>query len=173
MEIRRLIQIGELYVNIESGDVFLELSLPPFRRLTRKQLEFIIVFYHAGDTVVTKSQIINSVWGGVTSPESLTQMVNRVRFILDDKDKKLLRNIPGVGYSLVFFDVIETETETETEAMLMAETATQPQDGNIKPTRKPMLFRRFGYPQRLELLMLSLCITQLVMLYVFIAREFK
>lgn len=175
MGIRRLIQVGELYINIDSGDVFLELSLSPFRRLTRKQLEFIVVFYHAGDSVVTKNQIISSVWGGVTSPESLTQMVNRVRFILDDKDKKLLRNIPGVGYSLVFFDVIESEFEIENKDVdiLKTETSTQLLDENIKPRKKTTLFRRFGYPQRLELLMLSLCITQFVMLYIFIAREFK
>lgn len=175
MGISNLIKVGELYINIESGDVFLELSLLPFRRLTRKQLEFVVVFYHAGDSVVTKSQIIDSVWGGVTSPESLTQMVNRVRFILDDKDKKLLKNIPGVGYSLVFFDVIESEFEIENkdEDILKAETSTQLLDENIKPRKKAMVFRRFGYPQRLELWMISLCITQLVMLFIFIAREFK
>ena len=169
MSIRRLIKVGDVYfINIENGDIFSDLYEPAFRRLTKKQLEFILVFYNAGDSVVTKRQIIDAVWGGVTSPESLTQMVNRVRSILDDKDKKLLVNIPGIGYSMVFFDVIEPDSSRV--ALECGEDPLASVGGAIKAS-EPLMFRRFGYPQRLEILMVILCLIQFVMLYIFILRE--
>ncbi len=168
---RRLIKVGDVYfINIENGDIFFVLSEPAFRRLTKKQLEFILVFYNAGDSVVTKRQIVDAVWAGVTSPESLTQMVNRVRSILDDKDKKLLINVPGIGYSMVFFDVIEPELSRV--ILESGDNASESVCGGVK-VGKPLMFRRFGYPQRLEILMIILCLIQFVMLYIFILREFR
>ncbi|CAH1536631.1 Pilus assembly protein [Vibrio jasicida] len=81
-------------------------------KLTNKQKALLNCLVDAHPSTISNKEIIQQVWGYEhISQESLPQLINRTRRTLEDNDKKILINIPGVGYSLNF-DVTEDEELT-------------------------------------------------------------
>ncbi|CZF78589.1 invasion protein regulator [Grimontia celer] len=71
------------------------------KRLTNKQQALIECLYNAAPKKVTRDDITRYVWGSEhISQESLPQLINRTRQVLEDSDKTLISNVPGMGYSL-------------------------------------------------------------------------
>ncbi|PQJ71682.1 hypothetical protein BTO01_04755 [Vibrio jasicida] len=81
--------------------------------LTPKQHLLLLSLYNAHPKVLRRHEIINYVWESKpTSPESLPQLVNRTRIVLEDNNKDILVNEPGVGYSLNF-TLLDEQREVE------------------------------------------------------------
>lgn len=81
--------------------------------LTPKQHLLLLSLYNAHPKVLQRNEIINYVWESKpTSPESLPQLVNRTRIVLEDNNKDILVNEPGVGYSLNF-TLLDEQREVE------------------------------------------------------------
>ncbi|OLQ91020.1 hypothetical protein BIY22_18875 [Vibrio panuliri] len=71
--------------------------------ITPKQLRLLQCLYKAHPEVLQRKDIVDFVWESKpTSPESLPQLINRTRIVLEDSNKDILVNEPGVGYSLNF-----------------------------------------------------------------------
>ncbi|CZF86078.1 winged helix-turn-helix domain-containing protein [Grimontia marina] len=71
------------------------------KRLTNKQQALIDCLYIAAPNKVSREAITQYVWGSEhISQESLPQLINRTRQVLEDSDKTLISNVPGQGYSL-------------------------------------------------------------------------
>jgi len=97
--------------------------------LTPKIFRLLTCLYEGRDGVVSKEQIIDFVWESKPiSQESLSQLINRTRYLLEDKDKRILVNEPGIGYSLVFGEQCEGKQTTEELSTL---------SGNIPNTTPP------------------------------------
>lgn len=80
--------------NAESGD-------SEIKRLTKKQQALLHCLYQVSPAPLSKQDIIRAVWGNdFISAESLPQLINRTRLALNDKEKNLIVNHPGEGYSL-------------------------------------------------------------------------
>lgn len=82
-------------------------DFPPSDRkeitLTPKQFRLLQCLYKASPHVLQRKEIVDFVWESKpTSPESLPQLIHRTRIVLEDCDKSILVNEPGVGYSLNF-----------------------------------------------------------------------
>lgn len=74
--------------------------------LTPKQHQLLACLIEAYPNTLKKEQIIEKVWGSKhISQESLPQLINRTRQSLEDGNKSILVNEPGVGYSLNFTPV--------------------------------------------------------------------
>ncbi|MEC4724380.1 helix-turn-helix domain-containing protein [Shewanella sp. D64] len=108
-----LIKIGLYIVDMNTG-IFYKDGDSNSKLLTNKQLKFIQLLCKNKGGLVNKEIIIQIVWGGATSPESLTQIVNKLRSIFDDKDKNILINHPGKGYSISFGELHPLQTDTDT-----------------------------------------------------------
>ncbi|HDM8055093.1 winged helix-turn-helix domain-containing protein [Vibrio harveyi] len=81
-------------------------------KLTNKQKALLNCLVDAHPNTISNKEIIQQVWGYEhISQESLPQLINRTRRTLEDNDKSILINVPGVGYSLNF-DVTEDEELT-------------------------------------------------------------
>ncbi|MBE1274314.1 winged helix-turn-helix domain-containing protein [Enterovibrio baiacu] len=71
------------------------------KRLTRKQQDLLCCLTDAYPNAASKQDIVMNVWGNeFISAESLPQLINRTRAALNDKNKSIIVNIPGVGYAL-------------------------------------------------------------------------
>ncbi|WP_114764611.1 winged helix-turn-helix domain-containing protein [Vibrio rhodolitus] len=71
--------------------------------LTPKQFRLLHCLFHAHPNVLQRQEIVDFVWESKpTSPESLPQLINRTRSALEDSNKNILVNQPGIGYSLNF-----------------------------------------------------------------------
>lgn len=72
-------------------------------KLTNKQKALLNCLVDAHPNTISNKEIIQQVWGYEhISQESLPQLINRTRRTLEDNDKSILINVPGVGYSLNF-----------------------------------------------------------------------
>ncbi|HGY9613363.1 transcriptional regulator [Vibrio harveyi] len=72
-------------------------------KLTNKQKALLNCLVDAYPNTISNKEIIQQVWGYEhISQESLPQLINRTRRTLEDNEKTILVNIPGVGYSLNF-----------------------------------------------------------------------
>ncbi|GHA31448.1 transcriptional regulator [Photobacterium aphoticum] len=85
--------------------------------LTPKQYQLLKCLYDAAPQTLNRVAIIEHVWGTThISTESLPQLINRTRQTLEDKDKTILVNTPGVGYSLLFEEIdIKEDSEDLSE----------------------------------------------------------
>jgi DNA-binding winged helix-turn-helix (wHTH) protein len=74
-------------------------TLKPLRAKTLKVFE---VLYINVDQIVSKEDIINSVWPDtITCDDSLVQCILEIRRALEDSDKRILITAPRIGYRLV------------------------------------------------------------------------
>ncbi|MGR5131850.1 winged helix-turn-helix domain-containing protein [Vibrio alfacsensis] len=72
-------------------------------KLTNKQKALLNCLVDAYPNTISNKEIIQQVWGyEYISQESLPQLINRTRRTLEDHDKIILVNTPGIGYSLCF-----------------------------------------------------------------------
>ncbi|MFZ3507822.1 winged helix-turn-helix domain-containing protein [Vibrio harveyi] len=72
-------------------------------KLTNKQKALLNCLVDAYPNTISNKEIIQQVWGYEhISQESLPQLINRTRRTLEDNEKTILVNTPGVGYSLSF-----------------------------------------------------------------------
>ncbi|CAH1201504.1 Toxin co-regulated pilus biosynthesis protein P [Vibrio harveyi] len=72
-------------------------------KLTNKQKALLNCLVDAYPNTISNKEIIQQVWGYEhISQESLPQLINRTRRTLEDNEKTILVNTPGVGYSLNF-----------------------------------------------------------------------
>ncbi len=72
-------------------------------KLTNKQKALLNCLVDAYPNTISNKEIIQQVWGYEhISQESLPQLINRTRRTLEDYEKTILVNTPGVGYSLSF-----------------------------------------------------------------------
>lgn len=93
---------GELILNLSTGEVKCKLTNKILRKITKTPMNFIITLYKNNSLTVNKDELIVEVWGGYTSPENITQTVNKLRSMIDDREKKYIVNEPGKGYCLNF-----------------------------------------------------------------------
>lgn len=101
--------------------------------LTPKQHLLLLSLYNAHPKVLQRNEIINYVWESKpTSPESLPQLVNRTRVVLEDNNKNILVNEPGVGYSLNFTLLDEQQ---EVEEKVAFENSVKPKTINYVETK--------------------------------------
>lgn len=108
MKCNKHILVGEFQWDVKSRFLYRtnndtnDLEKKPLT-LTPKQHRLLLSLYNAHPKVLRRHEIINYVWESKpTSPESLPQLVNRTRIVLEDNNKDILVNEPGVGYSLNF-----------------------------------------------------------------------
>lgn len=94
--------IGEWVLNTQTGEVFNVFDEYRKKHLTSKPLLFVKTLVEGKGAIVTKTEIIDNVWGGYTSPENVTQVVNKLRVIFEDTNKEIFKNHPAKGYSLSF-----------------------------------------------------------------------
>lgn len=72
-------------------------------KLTNKQKALLNCLVDSHPSTISNKEIIQQVWGYEhISQESLPQLINRTRRTLEDNEKTILVNTPGVGYSLSF-----------------------------------------------------------------------
>ncbi|EEZ88492.1 hypothetical protein VME_14950 [Vibrio harveyi 1DA3] len=84
-------------------------------KLTNKQKALLNCLVDAHPNTISNKEIIQQVWGYEhISQESLPQLINRTRRTLEDDDKVILINTPGVGYSLNFTAAEQEELVSET-----------------------------------------------------------
>ncbi|MGF1688552.1 helix-turn-helix domain-containing protein [Photobacterium japonica] len=82
--------------------------------LTPKQYQLLRCLVDAFPQTLQKEHIIEKVWGTKhISAESLPQLINRTRQVLEDNEKQILVNVPGVGYSLQFKVTPVTDKKTD------------------------------------------------------------
>lgn len=120
-------------------------------KLTNKQKALLNCLVDAHPSTISNKEIIQQVWGYEhISQESLPQLINRTRRTLEDNDKSILINVPGVGYSLNF-----AAAEQE---KLVSEVLIEPKQKTL-----PMSVIKTGQSQGLW----SLLLTALLILTVF------
>lgn len=82
------------------------------KKLTKKQYLLMSCLYRAYPNSVSNQDIIHDVWKTEhVSNESLPQLIIRTRNTLDDKEKNIIVNQPGEGYSLHISTIDEKKTE--------------------------------------------------------------
>lgn len=112
-------------------------------KLTNKQKALLNCLVDANPNTISNKEIIQQVWGYEhISQESLPQLINRTRRTLEDNDKSILINVPGVGYSLNF-----TAAEQE---KLVSEALIEPKQETL-----PMSVIKTGQSQGLWCLLLA------------------
>lgn len=95
------IELGKWILDLDTGRLSLEDDLSVcVKVIPNKPLAFLSVLCCGNGQVVDKDIIVDAVWRGHTSPENITQTVNKLRILLDDYDKKIIVNEPGKGYAL-------------------------------------------------------------------------
>lgn len=107
--------IGDWVLNTETGEIFNVFDEDRKKHLTSKPLLFVKTLIDGNGDVVTKTQIIDEVWGGYTSPENVTQVVNKLRVIFEDTNKEIFRNHPAKGYSLSFCEYLPSSNTIDNE----------------------------------------------------------
>ncbi|WP_045409651.1 winged helix-turn-helix domain-containing protein [Vibrio jasicida] len=119
-------------------------------KLTNKQKALLNCLVDAHPSTISNKAIIQQVWGYEhISQESLPQLINRTRRTLEDNDKSILINVPGVGYSLNF---------AAEQEKLVSEVLIEPKQKTL-----PMSVIKTGQSQGLW----SLLLTALLILTVF------
>ncbi|MCL2915832.1 winged helix-turn-helix domain-containing protein [Shewanella corallii] len=111
MQTHKLYVLGKFYWNLNSGELFTDSKENPFGRkdgikLTCKQQKLLEALFNSYPEVLCKDDLVEKIWGGrIMSPESLPQLINRTRSVLQDSDKSIIFNQPGEGYLLRFEEV--------------------------------------------------------------------
>ncbi|KLV09293.1 hypothetical protein ABT56_03645 [Photobacterium aquae] len=101
------IELGKWILDLETGRLFLNNDLSAcVKVIPNKPLEFLSVLCCGNGQVVDKDIIVDAVWRGHTSPENITQTVNKLRILLDDYDKEIIVNVPGKGYILKYSEYL-------------------------------------------------------------------
>lgn len=87
------------------------------KELERKPLEVLRhLLDHAGD-VVTKDELLESVWPGrILTENVLTKCIGRLRDVLHDEDQSVIKTVHGYGYRFVAAVKVEVTQRTETPA---------------------------------------------------------
>ncbi|WP_047513387.1 winged helix-turn-helix domain-containing protein [Vibrio harveyi] len=97
-------------------------------KLTNKQKALLNCLVDAYPNTISNKEIIQQVWGYEhISQESLPQLINRTRRTLEDNEKNILVNTPGVGYSLSFEFAPEEP---------VSQPMTKPEECESKPVNK-------------------------------------
>ncbi|MGR5162369.1 winged helix-turn-helix domain-containing protein [Vibrio owensii] len=97
-------------------------------KLTNKQKALLNCLVDAYPNTISNKEIIQQVWGYEhISQESLPQLINRTRRTLEDNEKTILVNTPGVGYSLSF-EFAPDEP--------VSQPMTKPEEHELKPVSK-------------------------------------
>ncbi|ELV8771695.1 winged helix-turn-helix domain-containing protein [Vibrio harveyi] len=97
-------------------------------KLTNKQKALLNCLVDAYPNTISNKEIIQQVWGYEhISQESLPQLINRTRRTLEDNEKTILVNTPGVGYSLSFEFAPEEP---------VSQPMTKPEECESKPVNK-------------------------------------
>ncbi|WP_235860693.1 winged helix-turn-helix domain-containing protein [Vibrio jasicida] len=97
-------------------------------KLTNKQKALLNCLVDAYPNTISNKEIIQQVWGYEhISQESLPQLINRTRRTLEDYEKTILVNTPGVGYSLSFEFAPEEP---------VSQPITKPEECELKPVSK-------------------------------------
>ncbi|MHA2781138.1 winged helix-turn-helix domain-containing protein [Vibrio harveyi] len=97
-------------------------------KLTNKQKALLNCLVDAYPNTISNKEIIQQVWGYEhISQESLPQLINRTRRTLEDNEKTILVNTPGVGYSLSFEFAPEEP---------VSQPITKPEECDLKPVGK-------------------------------------
>ncbi|KLV02120.1 hypothetical protein ABT58_04345 [Photobacterium aphoticum] len=100
--------------------------------LTPKQHQLLTCLIDAYPSTLKKEQIIEKVWGSKhISQESLPQLINRTRQSLEDGNKSILVNEPGIGYSLNFTPVVSDRTTKTAPCM--------PDNDDTSTSTQPMM----------------------------------
>lgn len=108
---KQIVLIGDWSLSLTSGELINVHDASRRKVLTHKPLLFVKTLCSGQGEVVPKQEIIEKVWGGFTSPENITQVVNKLRVTFEDKNKDIFVNFPGIGYALVF-RFLSTEVHT-------------------------------------------------------------
>ncbi|MGQ0619452.1 MAG: protein kinase domain-containing protein [Panacagrimonas sp.] len=105
-----------------AGAVFEERTLQLFvdgelKDLERKPLEVLRhLLDHAGD-VVTKDELLESVWPGrVLTENVLTKCIGRLRNVLHDQDQSVIKTVHGYGFRFVAPVIVAVTERTEAPA---------------------------------------------------------
>jgi DNA-binding winged helix-turn-helix (wHTH) protein/TolB-like protein len=86
-------EFNELKVELRRGGLVVDLELKPLELLQQ-------LLIRAGD-VVTKQELLDSVWPGTMVVDgSLATAVSKLRKALDDRDARIVLTVPRVGYRL-------------------------------------------------------------------------
>ena len=97
-------------------------------KLTNKQKALLNCLVDSHPSTISNKEIIQQVWGYEhISQESLPQLINRTRRTLEDNEKTILVNTPGVGYSLSF-EFAPDEP--------VSQPMTKPEEHELKPVSK-------------------------------------
>ncbi|WP_322802837.1 winged helix-turn-helix domain-containing protein [Vibrio alfacsensis] len=98
------------------------------KTLTNKQKALLSCLVDAHPNTISNTEIIKKVWGNEhISQESLPQLINRTRRVLEDSQKNILVNKPGIGYSLNFEFAPKTLADNNVESL-----PPQPQSQAVK-----------------------------------------
>ena len=123
MHKNNLVILGDFIWNRETHELILSSkndAIGTTITLTKKQNDLLRCLQEAHPETLKNSDIIERVWGNVhVSPESLPRLVNRTRKVLGDKEKKILVNSYGYGYTLNFKTASQVKVKNHrTTAML-------------------------------------------------------
>ncbi|WP_052442007.1 winged helix-turn-helix domain-containing protein [Vibrio hyugaensis] len=159
MKCNKHILVGEFYWDAKSRFLYRtnndtnDLEKTPLT-LTPKQHLLLLSLYNAHPKVLRRHEIINYVWESKpTSPESLPQLVNRTRIVLEDNNKDILVNEPGVGYSLNFTLLDE---QREVEEKVAFENSVKPKTINYVETKPVELKPKLIVPALIVLTIFNL-----------------
>ncbi|AZO08782.1 MULTISPECIES: winged helix-turn-helix domain-containing protein [unclassified Mesorhizobium] len=93
-----VLQLGACQLDLERGLLLRDGAAVPLRSKAFSLLSYLA---RNDGKVVTKSDLISAVWGGIAVTEdSLTQAVRDIRKALDDGDQAILKAVPKRGYLL-------------------------------------------------------------------------
>ncbi|EOV3349330.1 transcriptional regulator [Vibrio cholerae] len=118
-----LFLIENLFIDLDSGNIGKSSQeiIEAKQKATPKQVELISLLIERFPEYTSRYEIQESLWrGGNISVESITQLVNRTRNLLSDKDKKILINNHGLGYK--FSNVVKIESLQELDSYILDDT---------------------------------------------------
>lgn len=94
-----LIPIGTCYFDIAHKQIFDKHQ--SYRHVRPKSISLLIALYKNRNRVMTKEQLLNSIWGDVVVTDgSLVQCVRDLRHCLNDKRRSIIVTVPKRGYML-------------------------------------------------------------------------
>ncbi len=89
--------------------------------LERKPLEVLRCLLHAEGELVTKNELFDTVWAGrVVTDGVLSQAIWRIREVLGDSERRMLRTVHGYGFRLDVPIAIEGRRDSGTRLRLQA-----------------------------------------------------
>ncbi|KII75647.1 winged helix-turn-helix domain-containing protein [Vibrio renipiscarius] len=128
-----------LYPNTDGGDD----SANNGKSLTNKQQALLQCLYDAAPNTLTREELTLSIWQSEhISQESLPQLINRTRRTLEDNDKSIIINTPGIGYSLNCITEHPQADLTQADSIQVIENTDDAQPINVvrSTAQKPRLF---------------------------------